>query len=130
MGADSVVHGAMLQCAMGTSPGSLSLIPNQVTFENQTPATMMDYKPMVNIPTFGMCQSPANPMVAAATAAAMGVLTPQPCIPNTVAPWVPPTIPPVLMGNLPLIDKNAMCMCLWAGVITIKNPGTTKTKVP
>ena len=31
-------------------------------------ATIMDYIPIANIPPFGMCMSPANPTVIAATA--------------------------------------------------------------
>ena len=60
----------------------------------------MDNKPFVNILPFGMCMSLANPMVAAATAAALGALTPMPCIPVTPAPWVPGS-PTVLVGGMP-----------------------------
>jgi len=49
---------------------------------SQPVATIMDFKPFANIPGFGACMSPMNPHVIAATAAAMGVFTPQPCIPG------------------------------------------------
>ena len=81
-----VVHGAVLQCTMGMAPGSLSILPTNATQgDQQNAATVMDFQPTVNIAAFGMCQSPSNPQVAAATAAAMGVLTPQPCIPVTTS---------------------------------------------
>jgi hypothetical protein len=73
--------------------------------------------------------SPANPMVAAATAAAMGVLTPQPCIPMTVAPWAPGS-PTVLIGGMPALDNSSMCMCMWAGVITIGFAGQVTHMIP
>ncbi len=84
---------------------------------------------MVNIPPFGMCMSLANPAVAAATAAALGVLTPMPCVPVTPAPWVPgsPTVP---IGNMPALNNTCQCMCNWAGVITISVPGQVTTQVP
>ena len=47
----------------------------------------MDNQPIANIAPFGVCISLANPAVAAATAAAMGVLVPLPCMPVTPAPW-------------------------------------------
>ena len=50
-----------------------------------------------------MCISPANPVVAAATTAALGVLTPQPCIPITIAPWLPGAVT-VLTGNKPSLN--------------------------
>jgi hypothetical protein len=89
----------------------------------------MDHISMVNIMPFGMCLSLANPQVAAATSAALGVLTPQPCIPMTMTPWVPGAITD-LLGNQPALDNVSTCMCNWAGVITVTNPGQTTTMIP
>src|SRR5215469_14152417 len=85
-----VCMGAMMQCTFGMAPSSLVVLPTNRVLTNQVPdANIMDHVPLVNIMPFGACMSLANPEVAAATAAAMGVLTPMPCIPNTPAPWVP-----------------------------------------
>jgi hypothetical protein len=92
-------------------------------------ANIMDHIPLVNIMPFGMCMSPANPTVAAATAAALGVLTPMPCIPNTPAPWVPGA-PTVMLGNMPTLDNTSQLMCIWAGVITFVTPGEFTVEVP
>jgi len=85
-------------------------------------ANIMDNKPFVNILPFGMCNSIANPTVAAATAAALGVLTPMPCIPVTVAPWMP-GLPTVLIGNIPVLTAQSQLICAWGGVIQITFPG-------
>src|SRR5499433_1185239 len=99
-----VCSGATLQCAMGMAPSSLVVLPvNRVNTANQPDANIMDHIPMVNIMSFGMCMSPANPSVAAATAAALGVLTPMPCIPVTTAPWAPGASTVLLAGN-PTLD--------------------------
>jgi hypothetical protein len=82
----------------------------------------MDHIPVLNVPTFGMCNSPSNPTVAAATAAAMGVLTPMPCVPVTPAPWAPGS-PTVLIGNMPALNNSSKLMCTWGGVIQITSPG-------
>ena len=125
-----VAMGAMMKCAMGAAPASLIVLPvNRVMCEGKPAANIMDHKPMVNIPTFGTCMSPANPTVAAATAAAMGVLTPMPCIPMTMAPWITGA-PTVTIGGIPALDNIAKCMCNWGGVIMFTNPGTTKTMIP
>src|SRR5689334_15057821 len=85
-----VVDGATLKCDQGTSTGSLAVLPLQGTSADEKPgATVDDYVPMLNIPTFGMCQTQSNPQVAAATSAAQGVLTPQPCVPVTTSAWSP-----------------------------------------
>ena len=122
--------GALLQCTFGIAPSSLVVLPiNRVLAEGPPAANIMDHIPMVNIMPFGMCTSPANPMVAAATAAAMGVLTPMPCIPVTAAPWVPGA-PTVLIANMPALDNTCKCMCNWAGVISVNFAGTVKTMIP
>src|SRR6516162_7469323 len=118
-----VCNGATLMCSFGMAPGQLVVLPvDRVLTSNQPAGTIMDHQPMVNIMPFGMCMSPANPMVAAATAAALGVLTPQPCIPMTPAPWAPGS-PTVLIGNQPALNNTSQCMCNWGGVITITVPG-------
>src|SRR5580704_3516785 len=99
--AQQVCNGAMLQCSMGMTPSSLVVLPvNRVNTGNQPDANIMDGAPLVNIMPFGMCMSPANPVVAAATAAALGVLTPMPCIPATTSPWTPGAAT-VMLGNAP-----------------------------
>ena len=125
-----VVNNAQTQCSFGMAPSTLGVLPaNKVMIDGQPAATIMDNKPMVNIRPFGMCQSPTNPQVAAATTAAMGVLTPQPCIPVVSAPWAPGS-PKVMINNTPALNSSSKCMCNWAGVISITNPGSSKTQVP
>ena len=126
-----VCLGAMIKCSMGSAPGQLLVLPvNRVLANNAVPAaTIMDNKPLVNILPFAMCQSPANPTVIAATAAASGVLTPMPCVPVTAAPWVVGA-PTVLIGNMPALNNSAKLMCTWGGVISIDQPGQQKAQVP
>lgn len=125
----AVATGAMLSCSFGVAPGTLSVLPaNRVTADGVPMANVMDHKPNVNIAPFGMCQSLANPQVAAATSAAQGVLTPQPCVPATVSPWAPGS-PTVHVAGMPALNDSCTCNCMWAGVITITNPGTVKVQV-
>jgi hypothetical protein len=121
--------GAMMKCTFGVAPSSLVPTPKTVMTSNMMAANIMDHVPMMNIPPFGMCQSPANPMVAAATAAALGVLTPMPCIPNTPAPWVPGA-PTVLLCNAPALNNTSQLMCIWGGVITFASPGQATHMIP
>ena len=102
----SVAMSAMCTCSMGLTPSPLMVLPEKrILTENKPAANIMDNKPMVNIMPFGMCRSPANPQVAAATAAALGVLTPMPCIPVTPAPWFPGS-PTVLVGGKPALNNS------------------------
>jgi hypothetical protein len=127
---NQVCMGAMMQCSFGAAPSSLVVLPvNRTTTQMVPDANIMDPVPMVNIMPFGVCMSIANPAVAAATAAALGVLTPMPCIPATPAPWVAGA-PNVLLGNFPTLDNVSQLMCMWAGVITFINAGEQTVMVP
>jgi len=128
--AKPVVMGAMMQCSFGAAPSALIVLPvNRVMAEGRPAANIMDHKPVVNIPTFGMCTAPTNPAVIAATSAALGVPTPAPCVPVVPAPWAPgsPTVP---IANMPALNDTSKCMCAWAGAISITTPGTVKTDIP
>ncbi len=126
----ATVMSASLMCTMGMAPSDLVVLPvNRTTCGGMVAANIMDHVPMVNILPFGMCISQANPEVAAATAAALGVLTPLPCIPVTPAPWAPGA-PTVTLGGMPMLDNMSKCMCTWAGVISILFPGQVQTEIP
>jgi len=119
-----------MMCSFGMAPSSLVVVPtNRTMCESGPAANIMDHMPMVNITPFGMCMSLANPAVAVATSAAMGALTPMPCIPATSAPWVPGAAT-VLIGGMPALDNVSTCLCNWGGVITIAQPATVKTMIP
>lgn len=126
-----VVMGATLQCSFGMAPSSLMVIPKGPPTLAGGPlaASIMDFVPIVNIPPFGMCTSLANPTVAAATAAALGVLTPMPCVPVIPAPWAPGS-PTVLLGTFPALNNNSKCMCTWGGVVSIIYPGQVTVQIP
>ena len=125
-----VCSGATLQCSFGLAPSSLVVLPvNRMMTGNMPAANIMDHVPLLNIMPFGMCTSPANPMVAAATAAALGVLTPMPCIPVTPSPWVPGAAT-VMLGNMPALNNTCKLMCNWAGVIQVLAPGQFTEQIP
>ncbi|WP_081615580.1 DUF4280 domain-containing protein [Nocardioides sp. Iso805N] len=127
MGGPNVVGTATLTCTWGAAPSTMSVLPTaKVLIEGQPAATIMDVMPMVNVPPFGMCSSMSNPTVAAATAAALGVLTPMPCVPLLPAPWTPGSAT-TLIGGKPALTNPATCNCAWGGVITVTMPGAVKT---
>jgi len=124
-----VCMGAMLQCSFGVAPSALVVLPQNRVLTGSPAANIMDNKPMVNILPFGMCTSIANPTVAAATTAALGVLTPMPCVPVTPAPWVPGALT-VLLAGMPALDNQSKLMCTWGGVIQITSPGEFTVAIP
>lgn len=122
--------GAVMMCNFGIAPSTMSVLPINRTLTSKVPAAnIMDHVPFLNIMPFGMCITPSNPMVAAATAAAMGVLTPMPCIPVTTAPWIVGA-PTVLLGNMPALNNTSKLMCMWGGMISIILPGQFTEMIP
>lgn len=120
-----VCAGATTMCSFGMAPGSLVVLPVHMVMTGAPAGNIGDSAPIVNITPFGACTSMANPTVAAATAAAMGALTPMPCVPVPAGPWVPGSLKVILKG-MPALDNNAKAMCAYGGVIQIVNPGQVK----
>ncbi|OCN02800.1 hypothetical protein A7X67_02790 [Clostridium sp. W14A] len=122
------VNGALLQCTFGMVPSVLTVLPGSRVFCGGMPAAnIMDNKPLINICPFGMCTCPSNPTVAAATAAALGVPTPAPCIPVTISPWVPGN-PTLLFGGFPALTQESKLICSYGGIITISTAGQSSVE--
>jgi uncharacterized Zn-binding protein involved in type VI secretion len=124
---DLVVNGAQLSCTFGVAPSTLTVLPSGsiVQAGGQLMARIVDMAPMVNVAPFGMCTTPSNPQVAAATSAASGVLTPQPCVPVITAPWSPGSAK-VRVGGIPALTSGSTCTCAWGGSIAIAQAGQVK----
>ncbi len=126
MGKPCVVAGASIMCTFGLAPSALMVAAPRPIVEGRPVATITDIAPGVNIPPFGMCQSLANPTVAAATAAALGVLTPMPCVPVIPAPWIP-MAPQTTAGGIPVLVAGSTCVCAFGGSISLTMPGAVRT---
>jgi hypothetical protein len=121
-----VCMGASMMCSFGTTPSTLIVNSQQTALTGTPIATIMDNKPMANIPPFGMCNSVANP----ATKRPPPVFfTPAPCMPNITAPWVPGS-PTVLVGGKPALNNSCKLICAWGGVIQFVSPGQMTVMVP
>lgn len=125
----AVCGGAMMQCSFGMAPSSLMVLPQNNVVNLMPLANIMDNKPLVNIMPFGMCSSLTNPTVASATAAALGVLTPMPCMPVIVGPWAPGSTTCLIAGQ-PALNNSCKLMCAYGGAIQITNPGQNTIQIP
>ena len=126
MGNPCVTAGAMTMCTFGMAPATLNVVAPRPLVEGKPVAVITDIAPMVNVAPFGMCTTLSNPTVAAATAAALGVLTPMPCVPVIPAPWTPQA-PRTLIGGLPVLVAGSTCNCAFGGVISVTFPGALKS---
>lgn len=124
--ADVVVAGAALSCSFGAAPGNL-VVTNQTSLlvEGKPAATIQDCQGNVNIVPFGMCSSMLNPQVAAATAAALGVLTPQPCMMMPAGVWRTEGTAILAAGKPVLTQKATLTCAAGMGSISIVSKGQT-----
>jgi hypothetical protein len=129
--AKCLCSGAKIECSFGDGgPQTMNVMPLNLANTSSNPiGNALDAIPMANIPAFGNCTSMMNPMVAAATAAAMGALTPQPCIPLPLMPmWSGGASKTTLKGQ-PVLTEDSTCSCAWGGQITVNDPGQTDVDV-
>ena len=121
---------AQTKCSMGLVPSVLMVTPENMVLTSMMPAAnIMDNVPMKNVMPFGTCKSLMNPATASLTSAALGVLTPGPCVPVIPAPWVTGAVT-VMLANKPALNKTSKLMCAYAGVIEITNEGQTTHDIP
>lgn len=121
---------SLISCIFGTVPTPLTVLPDRTVFaEVMLMGNITDFIPIVNIMSFVMCTSIANPVVDAATVAKAGVLTPMPCIPVVVDPWITLALD-VIVTEGPALDQTAMVLCAWAGLIHVDEPGNFTVMVP
>jgi hypothetical protein len=115
--------GCMLTCSFGASPAPFDALelPGKPVVDGFPAAAIDEIVPLLNVPSFVMCKSVANPEVAAATAAALGVLTPMPCVPVIADPWEPPS-PVLKFAELPLATVLSKCVCAWGGMVSVDVP--------
>ena len=110
--------GSMMKCTFGVAPCPFQPMNNQTVIAKVPIGSIMDTS-MASIPTFGLCQSLANPAVASATAAALGVLTPMPCTPFINGPWVCNSH--VMVKGSPILTTDAKAFCAYGGIIQFTN---------
>lgn len=122
--ADSYVcSGAVMRCTFGTSTARLQVLPDRtVWLAGKLMGNISDHRPGANIPGFGRCRTVSYPPTGSATAANHGRLTPMPCLPSTIAPWLMGKMDYLIQGQ-PALLKSCRCMCQWGGVITITDDG-------
>lgn len=111
-----VATGATVECTFGDAPSVFTASSENVAAT--TPAGVVTDVELENVPPFGLCSAPSNPEVIAAQG------SPVPCMPVLV-PWAPGAVG-VTINGVTALDDESECMCAWAGVITVSDPGQVR----
>ena len=122
------VHmGAKLKCSFGAGPKDMVVLPISMAMNANKPlAAEMDFVPMLNVPAFGQCKSPLNPMCWQMVGP-VPVFKPAPCNPITIMPWSPVS-KKLKLGGFPAMLATSKTMCIWMGSITVDKPGVTNVE--
>ena len=120
-----VASTATCKCIFGAAPAVLTATCPTVLADGMPAPTIADTAP----PPLGRSSRPTTRGVPPPTAAALGVLTPQPCMPVPMGPWKPGS-PTVLIGGKPALQNSSTLQCSYGGVITIASPGAKTVMVP
>lgn len=115
MGATATT-GAKLKCPFGVAPGVFVATPSPIFAAGPNVGRCTDCIPFFNVSGFVLCKSLMNPITAAQTAAALGVLTPGTCIPTPAGTWLPIN-PSVLIMGIPILDTTSKLICAFGGGI-------------
>ncbi len=124
-----VVNQSPIRCSMAV-PGSTGVLVVQSQMKRrvggQAAATVADSTPTQVI--CGVCNSASAPPVQAATAAALGVHTPAPCMPNTTQSWKNQSPVSVKFSGKEALMTGATLTCSYGGTITIINSAQQKLR--
>ncbi len=101
-----LTDGASLSCPMGSSSATLKVSATKIKACGNPMANMFDAKPMVNIPSFGMCK-----------------ITKAPCVPGTCC-WI--TSSKVMVRGAPSVDDSCKTICPLGGNISVSSAGQSK----
>jgi len=121
-----VATGAQVECSFGDMPGVFIASAERVAAT--APAGVITDVEDENITPFGMCSAPTNPEVITATAAAGGTeLVPVPCV-TVLSPWAPGAVG-VTINGVTALDDESDCLCAWAGVVSVTDPGQERVTI-
>lgn len=123
-----VTNGDLCTCSNGNVPCPLLVIdPLRKMKSGGKSVALATDTSIANISTFGMCNNINNPAVAAATAAAQGVLTPAPCVPVAAGNWCG-TVNKTTINGISVVGEKSTLNCTYGGCIKIQNATCVKSK--
>jgi len=104
-----VVHGATLQCTLGTAKSTLNMpLSHGIFLKDKAQCNIGDRIPIKNIVPFGNCTITSPP---------------PPCVPATLLPWINKKDTTLSLNGQKALIKNAICVCAIGGIITIEDSG-------